>query len=331
MGTATIGDWLDERERKGVRDPSFLIPGRVASSVTLFSGVANSGKTTTARYVSRSVRTGEPFLGVEPARLGRTYVVWADVGLADEWADWARDTDQGWARDGVILEDRPAQLVKEPEYWSSDALINSLKEREVALVILDPLRGLANGVSLSEDAGVGTVLAPFQRLIHSFPTLIIAHSRKGGGDAQGNEGISGLARVRWEFRGRETRPGTRTVDILPNSAAPMTIKIDVRPSGVRLVSEVDAPAGEATASGDLADRDDELHLRRAEFVIGLGPTTQRAAGEALAQAFGLNPTSGGTTVARLQNLGWLAGSKGRGAAYRPGWKLEEGCSGPATQ
>jgi hypothetical protein len=175
----------------------WLWHGYVAEgAVTLLVSRWKSGKTTLASVLLARLRTGGEFAGL-PLATARAVVVSEES--PDHWYRRSRTLSFG---DHVGWFCQPFRGKPRPEQWLDliDRLAELRAQRDVRLVVIDPLAALTPGRGENNAASILEVLLPLQRLTAvGQSVLVLHHPKKGesipGEAARGSGALAGYADI----------------------------------------------------------------------------------------------------------------------------------------
>ena len=177
---------FEQALRRADERPEFLVPGLVASSLTLFIGEPEAGKSSLAGALVHSVLMGEPFLGRKLTRpIRRVYVLTTEVDGPDEISRRLREQ-------GV---DHAAGLWIVPlfgvtaEGWRE--LAATIQPDLATLVVVDNLNGVVPEGSINTDDTVRQVGAGLRLFTDAGAPVVLLHhtSDKAGANGHGKSSL----------------------------------------------------------------------------------------------------------------------------------------------
>lgn len=214
---------INEAERDG---EDWLIPGILCPWLTLLSGQPKHGKSLFAGHLAMSLVNRSSFLGREVSQIEH------QVGWMGFDAGWKVELRNRWndrANNRVILVDPIRTLDKQT--WRELAV--ALHERNVTLLVIDHLYGLAGVLGLN-DAENFAIIANLLRPLYEeyqIAVLLLAQAGKSEfskGRAAHSVALEGEARSLIRIYEKRTN-GRRKLDLSSNTNGELTISIVLTP------------------------------------------------------------------------------------------------------
>lgn len=214
-------------------DVPWLVKGLVApGSVTLVSGLPKVGKTTLLHHLARSLRQGQPFLGLE-TRPSRVLV------LTEERKTTLRQRLTDVEADGVWFLLRHEVDLAWPNLL--DAVLSKARDCQAEVVIIDTLAAWWPVKDENDAAQVRQALEPVERLAaEGLAVVLVHHLRKEPGQegtqVRGSSALAGAVDIVLEFRRHSGGPTWRELRAYSRfEATPEALVVALEDGGYRVV------------------------------------------------------------------------------------------------
>jgi AAA domain-containing protein len=245
-------------------------------SVTLLTSQWKIGKTTLLSILLARMKAGGTLAGL-PVSAGRAVVISEES--SEQWLQRGRrldlDNHIGWYC-------RPFRGRPSPQQWQGllDCVADAAAQRDLSLVVIDPLASFFPGKSENDATAMLDALAPVQRLAaHGLSVLILHHpSKKDNGDGPSGRGSGALLgcadiliEMRWYRHPTDTDRRRRLLALSRFDDTPREMVIELNADGTDYVSRGSFASEEFAAHWRLLEgllRQADRKLSRDEILAG---------------------------------------------------------------